>query len=111
LGQISGIDLGYRYGWYYKGPYCSSLADDYYSLDRIDPASKNPNNLELNDNVKERLSNIRPLLEVPDNVTLAKSSWLELLASLHFLNVVSGLSEHDAETKIQTTKPHVFRYI
>lgn len=28
LAQIAGIDLGYRYGWYIKGPYSTDLTRD-----------------------------------------------------------------------------------
>ena len=32
LGQLSGIDLGYRFGWYLKGPYSPALTRDYFGL-------------------------------------------------------------------------------
>ena len=32
LGQLSGVDLGYRFGWYVFGPYSPALTKDYYSL-------------------------------------------------------------------------------
>ena len=32
LGQLTDVDLSYRFGWYLKGPYSPSLAEDYYPL-------------------------------------------------------------------------------
>ena len=29
---LTGLDLGYSYGWYIRGPYSPSLANDYYEL-------------------------------------------------------------------------------
>ena len=30
--QLMGSDLGYRYGWYLKGPYCRNLTVDAFTL-------------------------------------------------------------------------------
>jgi hypothetical protein len=30
--RISGVDLGYRFGWYPKGPLCPELERDYVAL-------------------------------------------------------------------------------
>ena len=28
LGQLSGVDFGYRFGWYLMGPYSTTLTED-----------------------------------------------------------------------------------
>ena len=33
--QSFGIDLGYRYNWYLRGPYCPELAKDGFKLDGV----------------------------------------------------------------------------
>ena len=30
--QLMGYDLGYRYGWYIRGPYCRELTADAFTL-------------------------------------------------------------------------------
>ena len=30
--QLTGVDLGCRYNWYLKGPYCPALANDTFTL-------------------------------------------------------------------------------
>src|SRR3712207_9330456 len=32
IGQLTGVDLGYRFSWYVKGPYSTALTRDYYDL-------------------------------------------------------------------------------
>src|SRR5262245_31088985 len=42
LGQLSEIDLGYRFGWYIMGPYSTSLTQDYYQLSEALATSEPP---------------------------------------------------------------------
>lgn len=83
LAQAAGVDLGYFYGWYLRGPYCSPLARDMFA------AVEDPQGLdevverfELDSQSKQRLSKLKRLI-VPDSPDLART--LELLASVHFL--------------------------
>ena len=32
LTQLTGLDLGYRFGWYIRGPYCRELTADAFTL-------------------------------------------------------------------------------
>ncbi len=32
LAQICGVDLGYRFSWYLRGPYCTALTSDAFQL-------------------------------------------------------------------------------
>ena len=54
LGQLSGVDLGYRFGWYIRGPYSTSLTRDYFSLAQ---ALGSKDDAWKNLNLKKRVKN------------------------------------------------------
>ena len=102
LAQRRGADLGYRFGWYVKGPYSSPLADDYYRLD------KNPDPepaLRLSEADAALLAPVRDVLAVPEGVDLHQPEWMELLASVDYLRKVSGLPDAEASQKLRELKP------
>ena len=105
----SKLRLGYSYGWYVKGPYSPKLTQDYYELAdevRLDE----PLEIQLRDDARQALAPVRELIEAaPEDIR--KSSWLELLASMHFLVRRSGFDEAGAKQKIAETKPHLIPYI
>lgn len=111
LGQLGGVDLGYRFGWYLMGPYCPSLTKDYYALaGELAARSTDYKGKSLKDSVKNSLSSIAPLLRSPGDIELAQENWLELLASTHFLLTISGLDYNSAHEALRQKKPHVERY-
>jgi uncharacterized protein YwgA len=108
LGQLSGVDLGYRFGWYIMGPYSPPLARDYYQLaEELVTSQADVSAKQLRPNVAALLARVAPLLKPPENVNLPDSDWLELLASYHYLRVVSRNSKTDAVKRLETQKPHV----
>lgn len=112
LGQLSGVDIGYRYGWYIKGPYSTGLTQDYYALaEAVAQGDNEFKQKSLNQAVREKLAKIKDVFNVPAEVPLDKASWLELLASWHFLNVVSKKNRTDAVSVMQTQKPALAGYI
>ena len=107
LGQLSGIDLGYRYGWYRMGPYCPALTRDYYALEsELAAGALDPEGHVLNAEAVEKLKAITPLLKSPME-DVDQEDWLELLASVHFLRKVSGQSNEEALTILRQQKPHI----
>jgi len=107
LGQLSGVDLGYQYGWYRMGPYCPSLTRDYYALESdLAAGALNPKNQALNAAAVERLKTIAPLLH-PPMADVSQEDWLELLASVHFLRTASNQSDAEALATLKKQKPHV----
>ena len=53
LGQVAGVDLGYRYGWYVKGPYSTDLTQDYYAMsEAVAGGATVPANKQLKDEVR-----------------------------------------------------------
>ena len=73
-----GVDLGYSYSYYIRGPYSPELADDYYNLPKIDGETELPEDfLKLIKNKSER--------------------WLELASSLVMVfEKYPDISEEDA---------------
>ena len=111
LGQLSGVDLGYRFSWYLMGPYCPALTQDYYALaDEIESGHRDYQGKELKPQLRARLDKAKGLFEIPIEVDLNLEDWLELLASYHYLRVISGKSDQEAKALLQERKPHVSRY-
>jgi uncharacterized protein YwgA len=111
LAQLSGVDLGYRYGWYLKGPYSTSLTKDYFSLAEAEAlGDRDWEGKRLRESVRDRLDTIRPLLTVPQNVTLGQEDWLELVASLHYLRTVRGIDQEGSLGVLSEEKPQLVQF-
>jgi uncharacterized protein YwgA len=112
IGQLSGVDLGYRYSWYLRGPYSTQLARDYYQLaDAMELGDREFENRSLNEHVRQKLRVIRDLFRVPDGWPRSKADWLELLASWHYLISVSRRDDAEARRIMQKEKPALAPYI
>jgi uncharacterized protein YwgA len=109
--RFTGLDLGYRYGWYILGPYSSSLADDYYALHReIESGSKDFEEYELPSKWAKILKHLRKKIEMPSQFALDFVDWIELLASVDFLTNVSKYSNDQAKEVLKKQKPHLFEH-
>jgi hypothetical protein len=112
LGQLSGVDLGYRYSWYVHGPYSTALTKDYYSLSSALAADeKPPSEKKLKPAIVEKLKSVRELLKVPASVGLDEPSWYELLASWHYLLKISKQAPNAARDTMVRTKPHLVDHV
>jgi uncharacterized protein YwgA len=82
--QVFGLDLGYRYSWYVRGPYCSSLTDQAYSVrqdqQNVVEASKS---LKLSSAAQKILQSYLEFEQKLSQRDISRS--LELAASIHFL--------------------------
>lgn len=108
IGQLSGIDLGYRFGWYLLGPYSTSLTRDYYELaDEIALDESTPADRVLKGPIRKRLANIVPILTPPKDFDDSQEDWLELLASYHYLRKIQGLNETKTQTELDSSKPRL----
>ncbi|TGD62082.1 hypothetical protein EYC08_16830 [Tabrizicola sp. WMC-M-20] len=106
--QELGIPLGYNYSWYVKGPYSTSLTQDYYSLNSaLSSGDNNAHGLALNSSLNDRVAVARSCLALPTNVQVLKHHWLEALCSLHYLLKHSRKSYEEAVTFLGTVKPHL----
>jgi hypothetical protein len=90
LAQIAAIDLGYRYGWYIRGPYSTGLTQDSFTLkDEIASGDTEHRGFRLAPKVTKALDHAKKLWEMPPNFTRGNDDWLELLASLHYLRHIA----------------------
>lgn len=111
LGQLFGPHLGYRFGWYLKGPYSPELTADYYALaEALKAGDESYKGQRLVSAGATALSRVIPLLNPPRGVSLSQPDWLELLSSMHFLRTARGQSSKDALALLKETKPHVAKY-
>lgn len=110
LGQLSGVDLGYRFGWYLMGPYSPALTKDYYeAADQLE-AGYPAGSRSLNEALVEKINAIKPLFEPPKDGP-DKTGWLELLASYHFLRKESKKRETEVAAIIGEQKPQLSKYV
>lgn len=102
LAQEAGVDLGYFYGWYLHGPYCSSLTDDLFAA-HADPKGRERAlaRCELDKTLRDKLRGLQCLMRV-DEADLARR--LELLASVHFLIVRKQVPNHAPKTIAERLK-------
>lgn len=83
LVQAAGTDLGHYYNWYLRGPYSPSLSQDVFGAIQNYDVPAALKEWDLDSATKARLGKLRSCLQSPPQLEL--SSWLELLASIHFL--------------------------
>ena len=98
--------LGYRYNWYVLGPYSPALARDYYSLST--EADVSTRGFRLSEAARRKIALLKPWLKPPPEVDLATDSWLELLASLHYL--VTSVDAKNANQILGDAKPHLIPF-
>jgi uncharacterized protein YwgA len=110
LGQQSGVDLGYRYGWYLMGPYSPALTQDYFALNTEIQSEDDTIDKKLKPSVREKLANIKEMVDKYKAIDLNISDWLELLASYHFLSKVRNYNHEQTEEKLRNEKPKLAEY-
>lgn len=82
LAQAAGVNLGYPYRWYLRGPYSQTLTADAFALvDAVSARADESRDWEL-DEVSQRKLKLIGQLRVG---SLPRDRALELLASVHFL--------------------------
>jgi hypothetical protein len=110
--QLSGVDLGYRYGWYKMGPYCSALTEDYYNLSRALRFEKDVvSDKALPTQISAKLKSLQRLFSAPANWPLGKEDWLELNASYHYLINVRRRNHDEALKILSAEKPKLAPYV
>lgn len=89
LAQLTGLDLGYRFGWYLRGPYCRSLTSDVFLLnEQIKSGEDEYKNSALLQSTSKQLERATGIwAKSPSEI--GDDDWLELLASLHFLKHIA----------------------
>lgn len=84
LAQAAGVDLGYFFHWYLRGPYSPSLTRDAFTMvGEINGGLDDSEGWHLEEKSIERLAKLRPLISWAQPAQ--RAPWLELLASVLFL--------------------------
>lgn len=98
--QLSGLDLGYRFNWYIRGPYSPGLADTAFDIwNNLDVVTDITNDYTLTDTAIKKIDKIKPLLESPCPSNMEEYGWLELLASLHYICHIAFLPDEEKKDK------------
>lgn len=106
--QEAGVQLGYHYSWYIRGPYCTSLADDYYKISEdVNGNDGSESDRKLAGWASDALDAKKGVFDAHQEAGLEPAYWLELIASLHFLLHRSGYDEERAAEEIDKRKPHL----
>jgi uncharacterized protein YwgA len=93
--QSSGVSLGYGFSWYVKGPYSPELTKALYELYQNDSIYEECKNIKFKDHdaIVTKLKKFNDILgEDRNNIT-----YLEVLASLHYINKVVFSGNGDLE--------------
>ena len=90
LTQLMGHDLGYRFGWYLRGPYSRELTTDAFTLkDELASGEADHEQYALSDEAVEKIGKAGQLWSTPPGSTVSHDQWLELLASVHYLKHIA----------------------
>jgi uncharacterized protein YwgA len=110
--QLSGIDFGYRYNWYLRGPYCPALTRDAFLLkDEVEAEEEDYTDYELTDGAIEKIRTAQRIWDLPDGIEVSSEDWLESLASLHYLKHIAywpgnNVTKDRIFQKLVEAKPH-----
>jgi hypothetical protein len=111
LGQLSGVDLGYRYGWYLRGPYSPALTRDYFALAQaIEQGERDYEQRVLHPKHQDRLGPAKQVMSMAPH-RLDRPEWLELLASYAFLIRASRQTRDQARGLLATQKPNLLPFV
>ena len=105
--QAAGADLGYRYSWYLKGPYSTSLTQDYFALSEVAKNERDEDTRILKPEFVSKVRDAARVLMKPADVNLSRPQWYELLASLHYMSKFERLPEGQLQQTIRARKPHL----
>lgn len=84
LAQAAGVDCGYFFRWYLRGPYCPELTRDAFGIaGQISAGLDESSEWTLSDGAKAKLEKVKSLIQ--EHRGTNTSRWVELLSSVHFL--------------------------
>lgn len=104
--QDMGVPVGnYGFRWYRHGPYSQELQDDMYYED-----GKGEYILSLSEENAENVNRLYNVIHSSEREGYTMSSWVEALASLHYLheNILRfNVSAEDVVAELEKRKPHL----
>jgi uncharacterized protein YwgA len=93
LVQERGFKLGYHYSWYRRGPYSRQVTSDAFAVaDALSSGVDESKDWELETESRRKLAETSSLWAAKGS----QASWLELLASVHFLISRGQLASRNA---------------
>ncbi len=102
--QVLGVDLRFRYSWYAHGPYCSDLAQCGFDIqDDIEEYEREFKDKSIRNDVKIKVDILKGLLSNYPTSFISKSSWLELLSSIHYIKHIIYMKSDE-----ETTRENIF---
>jgi uncharacterized protein YwgA len=103
--QEAGVDLGYTFTWYVRGPYSPSLTRDAYQLVNFRVDTKQLPQPEAAD--AKKIQVISQLIKSVEGRRPSREYWLELLGSLHFVakHLSPGKSRKEIIADFKQKKP------
>jgi uncharacterized protein YwgA len=103
--QEFGINLGYYFGFYLFGPYCSELTNDaFFLVALVDQAPMTLEIAELSSEEEEVIERAREFFDGFKGEKADIASKLELLSSLHFLWSISHFQNKSKEEVFRKLK-------
>lgn len=99
LAQSLGVDLGYRYNWYLKGPYSPELTTEAYQV--IPFGEDKFEGYDFDEDINDIINQVNELSNHPnkERAHLNEADWYELLASVHYLTTNRQYGEKDKVRK------------
>ena len=100
--QAFDVYMGYDYSWYLRGPYCSTLAASGFALDGL--YEHIPEGVRMafaSPRVNGRFEDFKRRISGRENDT----AFLEIAASLHFLDAGGGLARGEALRRVASKRP------
>ncbi|MGI6428477.1 MAG: hypothetical protein ACOXZ6_01970 [Syntrophomonadaceae bacterium] len=96
--QCWGIDLGFRYNWYIRGPYCPDLTAQAFDISEYyEEYSQACNKLELTESVKQTIEKFKKWISQNKPEGMNSTDWQELLASIHYIQHRTYLEDKNRE--------------
>lgn len=108
LVQEAGLQLGYSFNWYVRGPYSPGLTSDYYQIaSKSEAVEADSQNYTLSEPARNAVQRVAHIATPPPQANLPRVFWLELIASIAFLIRRYRMSREAAEAKIKLSKPYL----
>lgn len=101
--QSLGVDIGYSYNWYIRGPYSPDLTSYIFAnLDIL--KEQNLSEYKLSEDVKKKIDTVNGLSAKKPN-SLSDPSWYELLASVFYIHKMWKKSVDEVFSSLSKYKP------
>ncbi len=98
--QAFGVNLGYGFSWYLRGPYCSILATNAFAVQEFYDKIPEESVRFENGDAQKRFERFLKFIDGKD------ADSLEIAASLHYLKTTSSMDDDNVIRKVEQKQPH-----